>query len=126
MSNVQCKYLIPQYRLGLENTPTASLQKGKISPNEDTRCSPEWRPAILKNGMLVAEQSVTRQLKWSSDLQYSTLAYAGLNGRAERPNPIDQLVMSSPDICMIALTVACKLQTSNQTYFIFKVLEADS
>ena len=50
---------------------------------------------MLEDGILVTEQSVTWQLKRSCDSQHSTLALTGLGGRSERPNLINQLVMSA-------------------------------
>ena len=43
---------------------------------------------MLEDGILVAEQSVTRQPNWLSDLQQSTVALTGLDGQSERPDPI--------------------------------------
>ena len=49
---------------------------------------------MLEDAILVAEQSMTRQLKRSCDLEHFTLALTGLDGWSERPDPINQLVMS--------------------------------
>ena len=78
---------------------------------------PSMRPPVghggvlirLGDGILVAEQSLIQQLKQLSDLQYSTLALTGLNRQSKRPNLISQLVMLSPSICMIVLTIFFKL-----------------
>ena len=51
---------------------------------------------MFEDGILVAEQSVTEQPKWSRDLQHSALAQTRLDGRSKRPDPINFLVMSSP------------------------------
>ena len=39
---------------------------------------------------------MTRQPKWLRYLQYSPLAFAVLDVRSEKPDPKNQLVMSSP------------------------------
>ena len=54
-----------------------------------------WRPVMLENRILVAEQSMTWQPKRSCSSQHSTLALTGLDGRSERLDPINQLVMSA-------------------------------
>ena len=43
---------------------------------------------MVEDGILVAEQSLTRQLKRSHDLQHSTLVLIGLDRRLERSNLI--------------------------------------
>ena len=88
-----------------------------------------WWSVMLKDRILVAEHSITQQLKWSHDLQHSTLAFTGLDGQSDEPDPINRLVMSSPSSYMIVPTVFFKLllwQTSIQPYFILKVLEGSS
>ena len=45
--------------------------------------------------MLEAEQSMTWQPKRLCGSQHSTLALTGLDGRSERPDPINRLVMSA-------------------------------
>ena len=50
---------------------------------------------MLEDGFLVAEQFITWQLKRPCDLQHSALALTGLDGQLERPDPINQLVMSA-------------------------------
>ena len=54
-----------------------------------------WWSVMLQDGILVAEQSMTQQLKWSYDLQLSTLVLTGLDGLFERL--ISLLVMSNPN-----------------------------
>ena len=71
----------------------------------------------------MAEQFVTREMKWSHNLQHSTSALAGLNGWSEKPDLINQLVVSNPSTNMTILTVFFKLlsqQTGTQPYFILK------
>ena len=85
-----------------------------------------WWPVILEDEIMVAKQFMTRQSKWSHDLQHSTLALTGLDRHSERPNPTNWLLMSSPSTYIIVSNVLFKLlwwQTSIQPYFIFKVLE---
>ena len=48
---------------------------------------------MLKDRILVAEQSLIWQLKRSCDLQHLTLALTGLDRRLERPDLINRLVM---------------------------------
>ena len=43
---------------------------------------------MLEDGILVAEQSLIQQLKWLSDLQYSTLVITGPHTQMEGPNLI--------------------------------------
>ena len=50
---------------------------------------------MLKDRILVAEQSLIWQLKRSCYLQHFTLALTGLDWRSERPYPINRLVMSA-------------------------------
>ena len=65
-----------------------------------------WRPMMLKNGIQVAEQSMTCNTPlWP---------FLGLDGRSERPPPINRLVTSSPSTYMIFSTL-----------FIIWVLEGD-
>ena len=47
----------------------------------------EWQPVMLEDGILVAVQSVTWQLKRSRDTQHSTLALTRLDWWLERPDP---------------------------------------
>ena len=54
-----------------------------------------WQPVMLEDGILVAEQSMTWQLKRSCDPQHSTLALIGLDRLSERPTLISRLVMSA-------------------------------
>ena len=54
-----------------------------------------WQPVMLEDGILMAEQSMTWQLKRSCDLQHSSLALTELDRRSERPDPINRLVMSA-------------------------------
>ena len=49
---------------------------------------------MLKDGILVAEQSLIWQPKRSCDLQYSILALTGVDGQFWRSDLINQLVMS--------------------------------
>ena len=75
----------------------------------------------------MAKQFVTQQLKWSHNLQHTTLTLTRLDGWSSRPDPINQQVMSSPSTYMIVPNIFFKFlwwQTSNQTYFIFKVQES--
>ena len=74
--------------------PTAALQRGKTSPLR-LPVGRGWQPIMLKNRILVAEQSLIWQPKRSCDLQHSTLALIGLDGRSQRPDPINWLVMSA-------------------------------
>ena len=81
---------------------------------------------MLEHGITVFEQSMTGKPKWSFDKQYSTLALSGLNGLLERPDVIDQLLMSSPDTYMIVLTIFFELllwQTSTHPRVIVVVLK---
>ena len=81
-----------------------------------------WWPVILENEILVVKQSVTWQPKWSHDLLPFTLALTRLDRWLKRPEPINQLVVSSPSTNMIVLTVFLLLwQTSTKPYFILKV-----
>ena len=41
----------------------------------DGYLTPGWWPVMIQDEILVAEQPLTRQLKWSNDLQQSILAY---------------------------------------------------
>ena len=48
---------------------------------------------MLEDGILVAEKSLTQQLKKSLDFQHSTLDLTGLEGQLDRLDPINWLVM---------------------------------
>ena len=50
---------------------------------------------MLKDGVLVVEQSLIWQPKRLCDLQHFTLALTGLDGWSERPDPINRLIMSA-------------------------------
>ena len=50
---------------------------------------------MLEDGILVAEQSVTWQLKSPCDSQHSTFPLTGLDGCLEMLDPINWLVMSA-------------------------------
>ena len=52
---------------------------------------------------------MTWQEKWSCDLQHSILALTGPEEWSERPNQINQLIMSSPSIYMNVSTIFFKL-----------------
>ena len=54
-----------------------------------------WQPIMLQDEILMAKQSVTRQPKWSHDLQYSILALTGLENWSERADLISRSVISS-------------------------------
>ena len=69
---------------------------------------------MLEDGILVAEQSLTQQLKWSSELQYSTLAFIELDRWSERLILIKQLVMSSSSTCKIVLTLFFNCSSDKQ------------
>ena len=47
---------------------------------------------MFEHGISVIEQSMTQQLKWSSDLLQSTFARTGLTERPEMPDLINRLV----------------------------------
>ena len=83
---------------------------------------------MREDGILIAEQSMTYQLKRSSDLQYFPQALTGIDGHLERNDGVDQLVLSSPSTNMIVPNVFFKLllwQISVQSYLISKVLEGN-
>ena len=66
--------------------PTAPLQRGNPPPTgPPVGCG--WRPVMLKDGILVSEQSMTCNTPPWLLLE--------LDGRSERPAPINQLVTSS-------------------------------
>ena len=81
---------------------------------------------MLEDGILVAEQFLSQQPNLLHDLQLSFLALTDQDRHSERPNLINQLVMSCPSTYAIVPTVFFKLflwQTSTQHLFILKVLE---
>ena len=77
-------------------------------PNEDTclLCV-----VMLQDGMLMAEQPVTWQLKRSSDQKHSTLALTGINRQSEKPDPINRLVMLNPDTILQIVHVVKRYPT---------------
>ena len=100
---------------------TAPLQKDKTPP---TRLPVGY--IVFVNRILVAEQFVTRQLKWSYNLQHATLVLTGLHRQLEKHNLINWQVMLSPSTYMIFPTILFKLllrKTSTKPCFIFKVVE---
>ena len=50
---------------------------------------------MLEDGILLAERSMTWQLKRARDLQHFSLALTGLDGQLERPDLINQFIMSA-------------------------------
>ena len=81
-------------RLGLQYILTAPLLRGKTPPTRlPVGCG--WWPIMLEDGILVAEQSLTQQLKRSLVLKHSTLALTELDRWSERADPINWLVMSA-------------------------------
>ena len=72
-----------------------------------------WRPVMLKDGVMVDEQSMTCNTPLRPLLR--------LDGRSERPHPINRLVISSPSTYMIAPTLLPSWQAP--TLFIIWVLE---
>ena len=81
---------------------------------------------MLKDGIPVAEQSVTEQPKLSRNMQHYTLILTVLDEWSEGPDPINRLVMLSHTINTIVLTIFFKLLlwlTSIQPYHILKVLK---
>ena len=88
--------------------PTAPLLRGKDpAPKLPVGCV--WQPVMFKDGILVADQSVNLQPKCSRELQDSTLALIGLDRQLERPDPINQEVISCPDPYTIVPTILFKL-----------------
>ena len=74
----------------------------------------------------MTKQSVTCQLKRSHDLQHSSWVFTWLDRQSQRPDPINQQVMSSPTNYIIVLCIFFKLllwQTNNLLYSILKMLE---
>ena len=60
---------------------------------------------MLKDGIIAAVQSVTRQPKWSRDPQHSTLSFTGLDGLSKWTDQIMQQVTSNPSTNMNASTI---------------------
>ena len=56
---------------------------------------------MFENGILVADQCVDQKPKCSCDQYHFTLAFTEPDGRLERPDPINRLVMPNPGIHMI-------------------------
>ena len=50
----------------------------------------EWQPEMLEERIVVAEELVSQQLKWSQDLQHSTLAFIELDKWLERSSLLTQ------------------------------------
>ena len=108
-----------KYKQQVWSSPTCSLIWNLTRPPVGRG----WGLVMLENKILLAEQFLTRQPKWSCDLQHSPLAFSELDGQSERPDPINKLVMLSSGTYMIVPTVFFKLfswQTSTQPYFIIK------
>ena len=72
-----------------------------------------WRPVMLKDGVMVDEQSMT--------CNTPPITLLRIDGRSKRPLPINQLVTSSPSTYMIAPTLLLLWQAS--ALFIIWVLE---
>ena len=82
------------------------------------------RVVILEDGILVAEQFVTQQLKWSRDLEHSTLVLTELDGQSETPETINQLFKSKLSTYMIVPTVIFKLVVANKYLTLFYLKDA--
>ena len=75
----------------------------------------EWWLLMLADGVHVAKQSVTRQPKWSCNLQHSILGLTRLDGRLEMPDLINRLVMSNPSTNIIIRLYSSNCSYGNQT-----------
>ena len=67
-----------------------------------------WRPVMLKDGVMVDEQSMTCNTPLRPLLR--------LDGRLERPPPINRLVTSSPSTYMIAPNPIALMAIPNPFY----------
>ena len=71
-------------------------------------CWGVW-PVMLQDVIIVAEQSLTGQPKWSRNLQHSNSAVTELGRLSKRFDPINLLIMLSPSTFMIVPIVFLKL-----------------
>ena len=74
-----------------------------------------WRPRMFKGGVLVAEKSLAQQPSGKVTYNISFWSLLGWkSGRPEKPDPINCLVMSSPNTYMIVPAVFFKLHVPNR------------
>ena len=87
-----------------------------------------WLHVMIRDGILVTEQSLIWQPKRSSDLQHTILALTGWDGQLEGIKQTNRLVVSSFSTYIIVPTEFFKLhswQINKQPYFILKALKSD-